>query len=58
MKKLKIKTIIEKLSEMVVSKISIKTAKLWNNITDEINNATTIGKAKSAIKKYCKTLEL
>ena len=36
----------------------IDTAKLWNIIPADINNATSIGIAKNAIKKFCKTLEL
>ena len=37
---------------------SIDSAKLWNTIPDDIKNAPTIGIAKHAIKKFCKTLEL
>ena len=35
----------------------IDTAKLWNNISPDIKNATSLGIAKSAIKKFTKTLE-
>ena len=33
-------------------------AKLWNNATDEIKNASTLRGAKREIKKFCKTLEI
>ena len=38
--------------------IGIDTAKLWNNAPPEITNAMTLGLAKSAVKKYCKQLEI
>ena len=38
--------------------IGIECAKLWNNAPQDIKSAPTMGIAKSAIKKYCKTFEL
>ena len=37
--------------------ISIDSARLWNRAPDEVKNAHTLGAAKKAIKKHCKTLE-
>ena len=34
------------------------TAKLWNNISHEIKNASSIGIARNAIKKFAKTIEI
>ena len=34
------------------------TARLWNNATTDIKNASSIGRAKSAIKKFARTLEI
>ena len=46
-------------SKSMAAKISFSrdTAKLWNNAPIEIKSATTLGRAKAAIKKHCKTLE-
>ena len=41
-----------------VNSFSIDTAKVWNNCPEVIKTAKTIGIAKSAIKKYCKSLEI
>ena len=37
---------------------NIDTAKLWNKADNEIKNAETISRAKSLIKKFCKSLEI
>ena len=36
----------------------IDTAKLWNKADNDIKNAETLSKAKTLIKKFCKTLEI
>ena len=38
--------------------IGIDSAKLWNLAPTEVKDALTLGMAKSAIKKYCKNLEI
>ena len=45
-------------SKVVCESHCIDTAKLWNSATQEIKNACTIGIAKSAIKKFARTLEI
>ena len=41
-----------------VNSFNIDTDKLWNNCTEAIKTAKTIGLAKSEVKKHCKSLEL
>ena len=45
-------------SKVVCESFCIDTAKLWNSATLEIKNASTIGIAKSAIKKFARTVEI
>ena len=43
-------------SKAGINSFCMDTAKLWNNCPVEIKNATSIGIAKSAIKKFTRTL--
>ena len=45
-------------SKTGTNSFSIDTAKLWNNCPEVIKLATSIGIAKSEIKKHCKTFQL
>ena len=45
-------------SKAASESISIDSAKLWNLAPKEVKDAQTLWSAKSAIKKYCKTLEI
>ena len=40
------------------SSFSIDSARLWNSAPEEITSATTLNKAKSAVKRFCKNLPL
>ena len=45
-------------SKVVCESHCLDTAKLWNNATQEIKNASTLGIVKSAIKIFARTLEI
>ena len=40
------------------SSFNIDYAKIWNRAPKEVQSATTLGGAKKAIKKFCKTLPI
>ena len=45
-------------TKVAMNSFCMDTAKLWNNCPNNITNATTIGIAKNAIKKFARTLEI